>query len=151
MTTIPLSSLIIRKCFWTLVSGGSRGVPLVPPQRDPICSFLHTFPPKSTHVGGQPPPPTGQCPPPPTGNPGSAAACDIFSYCPMLYTFLTVWLSLLEKTDKSRIIGKNDTPHKIVFLLYHDVPPQKTTTWRLSLCGALICNRGYTNPLQGFK
>ena len=34
-------------------NGRSRGYP--PPQRDPILSFSHTFPLKSTHVGGCPP------------------------------------------------------------------------------------------------
>ena len=45
--------------------GRSRGVLLVhapPPQQDPILSFLHTFLPKSTHVGGWHPP-KGSAPP----------------------------------------------------------------------------------------
>ena len=50
--------------------GGSRGAcPVHAPLWDPILSFLHTFSPKSAHVGG-PPPPNG-CTLPPTGNPGS--------------------------------------------------------------------------------
>ena len=36
-----------------------------PPQQDPFLLFLHTFSPKSVHVGGwRPPPPTGRRPPP---------------------------------------------------------------------------------------
>ena len=47
-----------------------RGTADMPsPQQNPILSFLHTFPPKSTCVGGQHPP-MGQHPP--IGNPGSA-------------------------------------------------------------------------------
>ena len=50
--------------------GGSRGrAQHMPPLWDPILSFLHTFSPKSAHVGG-PCPPTNGCTPP-TGNPGS--------------------------------------------------------------------------------
>ena len=53
--------------------GGSRGAPPAhPPQQDPILSFLHTFLPKSAHIGGRRPP-KGSAPPP-TGNPGSATA-----------------------------------------------------------------------------
>ena len=44
------------------------------PLWDPILSFLHTFSPKSAHVGGP-------CPPPPLGNPGSATDCDHVSMC----------------------------------------------------------------------
>ena len=36
--------------------GGSRGVLGAGPLRDPILSFLHTFSPKSAHVGGPHPP-----------------------------------------------------------------------------------------------
>ena len=43
------------------------------PLWDPILLFLHTFSPKSAHVGGPRPLLTGPRPPP-TGNPGSATA-----------------------------------------------------------------------------
>ena len=59
------------------VIGGSRGG-LPHPLWDPILSFLHTFSPKSAHVGGP-------CPPqwvhaPPMGNPGSATVSASISF-----------------------------------------------------------------------
>ena len=41
-------------------------------QQDSVPSFLHMFPPKSTHIGGRCPP-NRWVPPPQMGNPGSAA------------------------------------------------------------------------------
>ena len=57
----------------SLADLGGGGARHTPPLWDPILSFLHTFSPKSAHVGG--PRPLNGCTPPPTGNPGSAAVC----------------------------------------------------------------------------
>ena len=55
----------------TFIIGGSKGACLVhAPLWDPILSFLHTFSPKSAHIGG---------PRPPTGNPGCAIVYEPFS------------------------------------------------------------------------
>ena len=54
------------------------GMPSARPLWDPILSFLHTFSPKSTHVGG-PHPPNGYMPPP-MGNPGSATGYTTNSF-----------------------------------------------------------------------
>ena len=63
-----LSNFPVQNSF---LIGRSRGCSwCMPPQQDPILSFLHTFLPKSAHIGGWHPPPMARHPP--TGNPGSA-------------------------------------------------------------------------------
>ena len=42
------------------IGGSRKGVPDTRPPWDPILSFLHTFSPKSAHVGGPRPPPPPQ-------------------------------------------------------------------------------------------
>ena len=64
-----------------------------PPQQDPFLSFLHTFPPKSVHVGGEHPPPTG--------NPGSATDSEWYLVdktrnCFSIKVFPVWWLYLLS-------------------------------------------------------
>ena len=65
-------NIVHYKCMTPIGgSGGGGRARHMPPLQDQILSFLHTFLPKSTHVGG-PHPPQWVHAPPPTGNPGPA-------------------------------------------------------------------------------
>ena len=57
MTAYTPPFLQVGSTLGTSCIGGSGGVPLVhAPQQDPFLSFLHTFLPKSVHIGGWHPP-----------------------------------------------------------------------------------------------